>query len=180
MNLIEFMLSALICTAAAYFFLKLTVVWPARKRANLQQAYTDLSASLKKLNKDIMLSGAIKNGDHLHDKFYRSIYCFYLFEYPSKIKVRTFEITPEMEEERKKFRNELNRLDPELKAVVESCNFSIGQILFYSRPITFMTTVYKYARQQSLKEKMIKSGEYAMINESRNGNNRFDRHCPAC
>lgn len=180
MSLVTFVLFAVVTSFAAYIALRIIVVYPAKKKYQMQDAYTTLAKGIKELNIDALPTGTIKNGDHLHDKFYLSIFQIYM-QKQFKMKIcREVEITRKGEEDLKQFRAEVENLPPEVKKTIVTCLFSIGKLLFLHNPIKYPLTVFKYIKSRrkydaSLHDDLVESGERVLIRVRKNIN--FDHHC---
>jgi len=171
MSISTFIVFACLCTIAAYLFVKLAIVYPAWKRHKVQDAATVLSKCLKHLNSDALPSAKIKNGHYLHDKFYNLLYFIYTNDNPIIKSTANIIHTEKIEQERKKFRNEINNLDPETRAIIDESLAAIAQILWLHNPLKFIICIVKSTTARgnfekgALKKQMVRDGEYLTVRE---------------
>ena len=150
MSFIEFILIAVISSVFAYTFLFIRYQMPAWKRSRIAASLAILANCLAKLDKDHLLNGKIRNGDYLHDKFYKHIFEVLRYKinlHPSMLD--RLEYNEEMEEESRRLNREMDLLDNEAKAYIQTAMLHLGWILFLRNPVI---TIRAYLRVHKIKQ----------------------------
>jgi len=169
--------------AAAYVFLQLFVVFPSWRKLKAQQARASLAKCFRVLNDGPFQSGAITNGHYLHDRFNRIIFCVLMVDDLKILSNRKVTHTKAEEDKRKKFREEIEALDPEIQKVVDKAVWAMGSLIFLQNMIDFPSYVAKSIHAKQLydrkyrDEQMMRSGEYLTVTSSADA--LREHACPA-
>jgi hypothetical protein len=181
MSTIAFIVFAAISTAIAYALIQFCIVFPAWKRHRIQQATTSLSRCLNALNADALPNAKIRNGHYLHDRFYRLLFSVFRCDAPIIKSTAKMTYDKKVETDMKRFRDEIDNLDDDTKAIIDEALSAITLLVFLHNPIKFFVCVVKSImrqnafKNQSLKKKMVRGGEYLTVNDRIS----FDMHCHA-
>ena len=135
MNIIIFMIVAILSTLGAILFEYFFTVAPSKKDMLIERYSVRLAQCLNALDKDAMLHGKISNGDYLHDRFYKSLFFMLCRNDILNTKIlfkaftRSFHTDEQKEKDRKKLRAEVEALDAETKEIVEKAIIAVCNLL---------------------------------------------------
>lgn len=160
-----------------YVFLQLCVVFPAWRGCKIQKARTSLAKCFHTLNDGPFHTGAITNGQYLHDGFYSVLYKTLMSDDLKLLSPIKVVHTEAQEIKRRQFRDEIEALDDDIKITVNNAVFAMGTLIFLQNMIQAPLLFFKCNRAKELydiqarEERMMRSGEYAVV---------VDRHECAC
>ena len=181
MNAISLIVFAFSCCFIAYLLTKIFIVFPAWKRYKMQKEKTILSKCINKLNSDILPTAKIKNGNYLHDRFYRLVFDIYTKGSPKISPLYVVKRDEEIEKNSKKFRAEIEALDATTKSIIHESMIAVNKILFLNNPVRYPIMILKITREsvRSNKEKlMVRNAEYLTVAEGEDAI-MFRRECHA-
>lgn len=174
MNFSIFIIVATLSIFIAFLWQLFLHIYPAFKRVKIAESLAVLAKCVTKLNQKALLNAKICNGHYLHDKLYKLLFC--VLTHKANLKFRMLshvKYTQEFEEERKKFRSEIESLDEETKQIIDDAIFSVAKILILRDPLIFLLICLKvrqgvcgfHLRQpkQIIRRKMIISTEHLTI-----------------
>ncbi|MBM9519246.1 hypothetical protein JWG39_05350 [Desulforhopalus vacuolatus] len=164
MTFLSFVLVALVSTTIAFVCLELFVVWPAAKSYYQQATKTSLSRCLRFLNEKALKNGKIKDGEYLHDIFYKTVLRTLVAD-KSTIKVKGWSVKHTRKDELrfKKFQREINNLDEDTRKVVNRASCSIAKIVWLNNMVGLPLLIIK--SEQKREEYLIRSGQYMAMSE---------------
>ena len=170
----SFLIVAISSTLIAFLYQLIHHVYPAYRRVKIAESLSILAKCVKKLDKDALPNAVIKNGDYLHDKFYKLIFCVLTHKANLNQSVLdNIKINKNSEKERLKFLSEIESLDDEMKEIINQSKFAIAKILFFRNPVLFTRTCMKTMKKKRayhmsntkeyVKSSMVISTEYMTV-----------------